>query len=198
MKNLLKSKLLRFLLPIMLVVGMLGFAVPVSAATSNTITITGTAAFVTITTNNSTWTINGLTGSGYMNTSTTYYSNPAGDTIAPASTVLQASCYFDTTNGGNIPIDLTVNVPNFTSGDAMTNGSGTPGANAFAAFGYFQGETGFPGSKVTLAATGSGVLISNLAAAGNKYWGIMIQTQTGAWASAVAETSSCTIAATPH
>lgn len=191
-------KRLRVLLPLLMaLVLLLTFSVPAYAATSNTITITGTPAYIEITTNVNTWTINGITGSGYMSNNTTYYSNPGGDTVAPSATVVDGECRFDTTNGGNIAIDLSVNIPDFTGGDASTNSNlGTNDTTKFGAYTYVSGVAF--ASKVIAKASGSSVSISNLAAAADKYWGIMLTTQSNAWTSATAMSSSCTISAVAH
>jgi hypothetical protein len=110
---------------------------------------------------------------------------------------VDGECRFDTTNGGNVAIDLTVNIPDFSGGDASTNSNlGTNGATTFGAYTYVSGVAF--ASKVIAKASASSVAISNLAASANKYWGIMLTTQSNAWTSATAMTSSCTIAATIH
>jgi len=166
------------------------------AATSADVTITGTPTFIAITGTDS-WTINGLTGDSKMDVNTTYYSNPLGDTTSPSATVVDGECKFTVTNASsNVALDLTVNIGNFSGGDAMTNSNlGTNGANSFGAYTYYSGMT-YTG-KVIGKTTGSAALYSDWSGSTLK-WGIELKTQSGAWTSGTAETSTATITATEH
>ncbi len=59
----------------------------------------------------------GVTAKGFMAPDTVYYSNPLGDATVPADPVVDAGCRFTITNVSTIPIDLTVNFPDFAGGD---------------------------------------------------------------------------------
>ena len=143
-----------------------------------------------------TWTINSLTGNSHILTSTTYYSNPLGDTITPPATVNDSSCYFTVTNSSNVAIDLTVTFGNFSGGDAMINGNtGSAGATTFGAYSWYSGMTYT--NKVIAKDIGSAVLYSNFTGSTLK-WGAEISTRTTAWASGTDETATITITATQY
>ena len=165
-------------------------------AVNPTVTVSATGQYLSFSNTPDTWTVGGLTGSGFLVPNTIYYANPAGDTTAPASTVLQASCNFTITNGSNVNVAFTVNWANFSGGDAMTNHNATPppGANSFAAAIYWVGETSYPSTAVICKASGSSAFITAVAPATTSvYWGAQITTQTGAWASGNAETAIMTL-----
>lgn len=184
------SRILVGLLLAMIIVA--SVSVPTMAATSNNITITGAPAFMSISTAQNTWTINGITGSGKMANNTTYYSNPGGDTVAPSATVVDGECYFTTVNTSTIATDVTVNIPNFSGGDAMSNSNtGSNGATSFGAYSYYSGMT-YSG-KVIAKASGSDVLKDALAATTDIKWGIELKTQSNAWVSGSSMTSTMTI-----
>jgi len=189
-----KKTMKRSIISIVLAVALL--AIPVSgafAATSQNVAVTATPSFVSIANTPADWTINGITGSGVIVESTTYYSNPIGDTVAPSATVVDGECRFAVTNTSTVATNIVVNFPNHTGGDASTNGSGTAGASAFAAFGYVSGE--LLSNKVTLLATGSGNLISAQAATTNFKWGMQYDSQTGTWTSGTGMTSTVVMTA---
>ena len=168
------------------------------AATSQSVTVTATPSFISISNAPGTWTINGITGDSRIDTSTTYYSNPLGDTTSPSDPVTAGECQFTITNTSNIAIDITVNFEDFTGGDAMTNGnSGSAGASTFGAYSYHEGMT-YSTGKVVAKATGSGALKTNLAASTNLKWGVAISTQTDDWSSGDAMTSTVTVTATAN
>jgi len=166
------------------------------AATSQNVAVTATPAFISIANTPTDWDINDVAGATgkTIAPSTTYYSNPLGDTTPPAATVVDGSCRFTVTNTSSVITNIVTNFPNHTGGDASTNGSGTAGANAFAAFGYVSGQ--LLSAKVTLLNTGSGDLISNLAASTGFLWGMQYDSQTGAWASGTNMTSTVVMTAT--
>ena len=185
----------RLIISIFLAVALL--VIPVSgalAATTQNVTLTATPAFIAISNSPADWTINGITGNSVIEPSTTYYTNPLGDTTVPTATVVDGECRFTVTNTSTVATNIVVNFPNHSGGDASTNGSGTAGANAFAAFGYVSGVA--LSSKVTLAASGSGNLISNLGATTDFKWGIQYDSQTGAWTSGTNMTSTVDMTAT--
>ena len=151
------------------------------AATSDTVTVTAVPSYVGISNAPNTWTINGITGSGVIATSTTYYSNPLGDTTAPAATVADADCRFTVTNSSTIPITLTVNFGNFSGGNAMTNSDlGTAGATTFGAYAWASGVT-YATGKVIAKTAASSAMKTSLAALTNIKWGLTISTSTDAW-----------------
>lgn len=196
-----KMKLFRVLVPLLLVlIGISGYAIPVSAATTAVVTVTAAPAFIAITIAPTTYTINSdNSGSGKVAPSTTYYSNPLGGTTAPSATVDDSECDFTVTNTSTIVTDLTGNMSDFASGDAMANVNGaTPGANSYSAYAYYSGETF--SAKVLLKSSGSatGNFKSSLGATTNLKVGFQLSTQTGAWASGTSMTSTLTITATAH
>ena len=172
-----------------------GISVPVFAATSQDVTVTATPAFISIANAPSTWTINGITGSGVIAEDTIYYSNPLGDTTTPSTTVVDGECRFTITNTSTVAIDLTVNFPNHTGGDASTNSNtGANGASSFGAYSYFSGVAF--ASKVIAQASGSAVAYDALAASTDIKWGLEYESQSGTWTSGSAMSSTVNIAAT--
>lgn len=170
-------------------------AVPVFAATAADVDVTATPAFVSITNLPTTWTINGVaSGDSLIRPTTTYYSNPLGDETAPASTVDDADCEFTVTNDGSVNVNIAIDFPDFTAGDAMTNGgTGDGGVGTFGTKGYVSGE--LLSAAVVLLATGTPTVISDLAP-GSKKWGIMLATQTDDFTSATSMTATVTLTAT--
>jgi hypothetical protein len=174
------------------------WAVPLQAATSQNVTVTATPAFIAISNDPATWTVNGITGSGVINPSTTYWANPLGDTTSPTvGGAVNGECRFTLTNTSSVAIDLTVNFPNHTGGDASTNSNNdTPGATAFGARSYFVGKA--QANWVIAQSTGSAEAYDNLAATTNIKWGMKYQSQTGAWTSGTNMTSTVVISAATH
>ena len=111
--------------------------------------------------------------------------------------MVDGECQFTATNDGNVAIDITINFPDHTGGDASTNsnsGYGTNGASSFGASSYISGLA-WPGGAVTLQASGSSVSIDALAASGTKKFGIAYKAQSGAWTSATAMNSTVALTA---
>lgn len=190
----------RWMLSLAMVVALLASIVTPSmanAATTGTVTVTAQGLFVAITDAPATWTINGSSdsGNGFIYPNTTYYSNPAGGTTAPAATVLDASCEFTVTNASSRTpngLTLTVTWPAFTGGDAMAqSGTGSAGATSFGSYCYYSGMTF---ANKVVCNTSSAAMTSNWNGSTLK-WGVQINTQTNAWASGAAETSTITITA---
>lgn len=180
-----------------LLAGLLSPAIAL-AATSADVTITGTPTYIAIT-GTDTWTINlGTNGDGKMDIATTYYSNPLGCNLSPSDPVVDGECKFTVTNASsNVPLTLTVNIANFTGGDAMANSnSGAGGVGTYGAYVYSTGMT-YSSGKVVAKATGSAALTTNFTGATLK-WGITISTQTDEWTSPTAETTTATITATEY
>ena len=175
---------------------LLGISVPVLAATSQDVTVTATPSYIAIANAPSTWTVNGITGGGKIAPATEYWSNPLGDTTTPSDPVVDGECRFTITNTSNVITDLTVNFIHFTGGDAMQNsGTGSGGVGTFGAYSYCTGMT-YSTGKVIADNTGSGPMKEDLATTTNIKWGVSCDTQTDAWTSGNAMTSTVTITAT--
>ena len=196
-----KKLILVIMLVVMMTLGLTGMAL---AATSDTITVTATPAFVGISNSPATWLINGINGApadkvgdGKIRRNILYYANPLGDRTAPSATVLDAECQFTITNTSNVHTDISVNFPDFVGGDAMTNSNlGSNGVGAFGAYAWYSGMT--YANKVIAKDTGSDILLSDLGEATNKKWGLEVKTQTGAWTDPTSMTSSVVVSAEEH
>ena len=189
----------RLLITFILVVALL--VLPVSealAATSAQVTVTAVPGYIEISNSPGTWTINGITGNGYISTNTTYYANPTGDNITPESPVVNGDCRFTLTNNSSVNCTITVNFSDFTGGDAMTNGNtGSAGTTTFGAYSYHSGMTTYASDKVISKDTGSDGWSDNLTPAqGTLDWGVEITTRTDDWTSGTSQTSTVTITAT--
>jgi hypothetical protein len=166
------------------------------AVTSATVTITSAPAFVGISNAPNTWTINGITRSGYSKNDTTYYSNPLGDITIPANPVVDAACRFTITNTSTIATNITLNISDFSGGDASPNtNAGTNNATAFGAYGYATGMATYATDKKIAKTTGSDQFVTNLAGTTDKKWGIEIKTQANDWVSSTNMTATATITA---
>lgn len=143
-----------------------------------------------------TWTMNGLMGSGVIQIDTIYYANPQGDTQAPASTVADADCNFTITNSSTMAIDLTCTMGSFSGGDAnMTNSdTGANGATTYGAYSWFSGI--LYANKVIIKSVGSDVGYDGLPATTDIKWGVEVETQTNEWAGGNSSTATLTITAT--
>jgi hypothetical protein len=197
MKKFMKMKVLGIFAVVALLAGVLSPAVAF-AATSADVSITGEPTYIAITGNNS-WTINlGTNGDGKMDIATTYYSNPLGCNLSPSDPVVDGECKFTVTNASsNVPLTLTVNILDFTGGDAMANSnSGSGGVGTYGAYVYCTGMI-YSSGKVVAQATGSAPLKTNFTD-GTLKWGITIATQTDVWTSPTAETTTATITATEY
>lgn len=199
MKGLFKRKWSLVLITFILVIGLaVGMTVPTLAASTATVTVTNTTQFLSITNNVSTYNFN-ATGAAHLGVlpSTTYYSNPLGQTTAPSSTVVDGECAFDVTDASSVAVDITFTASNMSSGDASTNGNtGTAGATSYGAYTYVSGIA--LASKVECSSSGSAVGISNLGASSAKYWGLQINEQTNAWTTATPATFTLLATASAH
>jgi len=166
------------------------------AATSQNVSVTATPAFISISNAPGDWTINGITGNSRIAPSTTYYTNPLGDTTSPTiGGAVDAESRFTLTNTSNVAIDLTVVFPHMAGGDASTNGNtGAAGATTFGAKTYFTGQAS--GAWVVAQNVGSAEGKDALAATTNIKWGLIYLSQTNAFTSGTAMTSTVTITAT--
>jgi hypothetical protein len=195
-----KKKLLGVLLMVLSLVSLIGLtAIPIQAATTATITVTNTTQYLAISVSPTTYNFN-ATGAAHPGVlpSTTYYSNPGGQTTAPSSTVVDGECAFTATNGSSVAGDITNNMSDMTGGtDNSTNGNtGAAGATSYGSYTYISGIA--LASKVLLKSSASGVAISNLAAAGTKMFGIQLNEQTNAWTGATAATMTVTLTVAAH
>lgn len=181
----------RLISTILAVVMLCTMAVPAWAATSQDVLVTAAPAYVSVTNAPSTWTLNGLTGSGKIAPDTIYYANPGGDTVAPSATVIDGECNFTLTDGSSVSIDIYVNCDDFSGGDAnMTNSNlGTNGATEYGAYSWYSGMT-YSG-KVIMKSSASSVLKSSHT--GNIKWGAEIETQTNDWAGGSSSSANMTI-----
>jgi hypothetical protein len=201
MRRWFKVRLLTSIMVALLVV--LVVSVPISSATTASIVVTATPSFVGITISQNTWTINGIDGSGKIAPNTTYYSNgtgATGDVTAPSATVVDGECYFTVTNAATIVTDLTTNMSDFSGGDASTNsnsGYASNGATTYGASTYISGST-WPDNAVILKSSASDAMKSSLAATTDLKFGVAIKTQSDAWTSGSAMTSTITVTSTAH
>jgi len=172
--------------------------VPALAATEQEVTVTGVPAFIAISNAPATWDINDVDGATGKTIApdTLYYSNPEGDTTIPTvGGAVDGECRFTITNTSTVPIDLTVLFPDHTGGDASTNSeTGENGATTFGAKSYFSGQ--IEAAWVVAKDTGSAAGLEDLAATTNIKWGLIYESQSDAWTSGDAMTSTVTITAT--
>jgi len=169
----------------------------VFAATSDTVTVNATPAFIGMTVAPDTWDVNAITGGGMVGINTTYYSNPLGDTTVPSDPVVDGECRFTITNTSTIATNTTVNFADFVGGDAITNSdTGSNGATTFGAYSWNSGDTTYATNRTVAQTVGSNYMHSNLAAATNIKFGLELTTQTNAWASGVMMQATVTITLT--
>jgi len=198
-----RKRMLRLAIVLASVVAlMLGVVTPVLAETSQNVTVTATPAFIAISNAPGTWAPNdiegdGVTPKGFTAPDTVYYSNPLGDELSPSDPVADGECRFTLTNTSTIPIDLTVNFPDFTGGDASANTDtdGSNGVGEFGAFSYFSSDD-YSTDKVVAKSTGSDTAFAALAATTDIKWGLTYESQSDAWTSGSAMTSTVVITAT--
>jgi len=184
----------RILVGIVLAIALILLAVVPAMATD--ITITATPSYISFSSTPTTWTLNGITGSGVIATDITYYANPLGDTTPPGTTVADGECQFTWTNDSSVNIAITVNCGSFTGGDAtMTNsGTGSNGATSYGAYSWYSGMT--YANKVVVKSSGSDALYTTTTPGEDKKWGAEILTRTDAWTGGTSSTAIMTITAT--
>jgi len=191
-----------FLLALVLIVGQ---TVPLLAAAGTTqdITVTATPAFLSIELDVTTWVPNdivgdGVTPKGTIGPDTVYHSNPLGDETSPSDPVVDGECRFTIDNTSTVAIDLTVNFPDHTGGDASTNSdTGANGATTFGAYSYCTGMT-YSTGKVIAKTTGSDPMKENLAADTDLQMGLTYESQSDAWTSGSAMASTVVVTATVY
>ena len=168
------------------------------AATFQEVTVTATPSFISISNSPGTWAINDVAGAGGKTilVDTVYYSNPLGDTTVPSDPVVDGECRFTITNTSSVAIDLTVNFPDHSGGDASTNSDlGTNDTTKFGAYSYCTGMT-YSTGKVIAKKAASSVMKNALAASTGIKWGLAYESQSNAWTSGTAMTSTVVITAT--
>ena len=197
-KIIMKRALISVLMALVLVIAP---AIGANAASTATVTVTAVPSFLDISVAPTTWTINGIDGNGTIATNTVYYANPAGssgDVTAPNATIVDGDCQFTATNSSTVPVNIAINMSDFSGGNAMTNngtGYSTNGATTYGASVYVSGLA-WPGGAVTAAASSSSNSITSLAASGTKKFGVAIKTRTDAWTAGTSLTSTITLTAT--
>jgi len=172
--------------------------VPVSgvlAATTAEVTVTAVPSYICIANAPIDWTINGITGSGVIEPSTTYYSNPLGDTTSPTTTgAVDGECRFTITNTSTVATKYTVIFADPVAGDSTNGNTGTAGPTTFGAKTYFTGQAS--AAWVVAKNAGSDIAYPSLAASTDIKWGLIYASQTDAWASGTSMVSTVTITAT--
>lgn len=169
---------------------------PAMGATSASVTINATPAYVSITSTPDNWTVNGdAGGTGTIAVNTEYYANPTSDIQPPSATINATACRFTMNSTSSVAIDVTVNMGNFTGGDAMVNAN--TGNNTAGGYGGWTWKTGdtYPADRVLAQSAGSPLLNDALAANTNFTWGAEMETQSGAWTSSTQMTTTMTISA---
>jgi len=191
MKRLLISSILALALLMVPVAGVL------AAEDTATVNVTAVPSFVSISISNTDWTINEISGSGVLTKDTTYYSKASGDeTLTFSDPVTDAECWHTVTNDSSVNITLKADMSNFSSGtDPMTNGNGTAGANAFAAW-VSESGSDWSTDKVVMNTTGSITFWTSSSAGDDIKIGFGVQTQTGDWTGGGAQTSTIILTAT--
>jgi hypothetical protein len=127
-------------------------------------------------------------GDGFVRPNILYYSNPLGDTTAPANPVVDGACYFTFDNNSNVAIDIYCKMADFTTlgaGIPMVNSEGgytdNAGPNEFGASGYVKDGAWGPGPGVIFPRVlYSAKFISALAKQGGAdtiKWGVALLTQ---------------------
>jgi len=195
-----KKLVISLILALALLVG------PVSGAlalTSQDVTVTATPSYICIVNAPDAWVINDVADAGgkTIEPNTQYYSNPLGDITVPAATVLDTMCRFTITNTSSVNINIVINFPSHTGGDASTNSDdGTNGATTFGAFSYtsYAGFNTFATDKEIAKTTASTALLTTTTPGDNFLWGLTYLSQSGAWTSGIAMESTVVITATVY
>ena len=190
---------IRLAVTILTILGVLTFSIPSMAATTAVVTVTYQPRFIGISIDPTTWTINGITGDSLIDTSTTYYSNPLGDTTSPTvGGAVDAECRFTITNTSNVHIDIKVTSADAAGGtDPMDNNNdGTADVGKYGAKSYFTGQ--LAAAWVVSKSAATGIALADLGETTNIKCGLIIATQTDAWAGGTQSTFTSTFAATAH
>ena len=191
------KRILFTLLAVLALVLSIGVPVFGAAGTTQDITVTATPKYLAIEIDVLTWVINGITGTGVIDPSTTYYSNPIGDTTAPTATVVDGECRFTVDNTSTVHTNLKLHWHTFTGGDAnMINvDTGAADATHFAGFCYLSGALLSAKVQVTIADI---EVKHDLGETTDVKFGLQIDTQTGAWAGGDPSTATVTMTVEAH
>jgi len=180
-----------------------GLVTPTMAATSQSVTVTATPAYVAIANTPNTWTLNGVKSDGFILVDTIYYAIDAtgtADTTGPGATVTDADCRFSLTDTSSVNITLKVTMEDFAGGSVnMANSeSGLNGATSYGAYSYYSGMT-YTAKKVVKKVANIGttdVMYTSTSPGGADIkWAVQVETQTDAWAGGTASTATLTITA---
>ena len=157
------------------------------------VTVTAVPSYIDISISNTAWTLNGISGSGALAINTTYYSQKTqSETTVFGDPVLIANCQNLVTNSSGINITLKADMSNFANGTVpMTNGNGTAGANAFAAWVCAAGSN-WSAAEV-MQTSGSTIFWTSSSAGDDIDVAFGVQTQTGAWTDATSQESTITL-----
>lgn len=190
----------RLLISIVMAVALLVIPVSGALAATETVEVTATPGYVAISNAPDAWILNGIGGgNSAIDPDITYYSNPLGDTTAPAgANVVDGECLFTITNTSTVSTNVVIDIEDFTGGsDPMLNSdAGTNGAGTFGAHTWYSGMT-YTGKVIAKkTATGSANLISGLTATTNLLWGMEVLTQSDAWTGIDSSTATITITVT--
>jgi hypothetical protein len=190
------KRILRIILPLFIaLVVVMSMSIPIYSALSDTITITNTPQFISISIAPDTYNINGADGKG-AKPSTTYYTNPSGmETTPTVGGAVDGECAFTITNTSNVHIDLKVTSSDFAGGsdNSANSDAGTAAAATYGAKSYFSGQAAaaWEVAKVAIDATG----YANLGETTNIKFGMIIAEQTNAWTGATPATFSVVVTA---
>jgi hypothetical protein len=185
------------------VILMVGGVSPTMGATSQSVTVTATPAYVAIANTPGTWTLNGVKGDSFIDVNTTYYAigdTGTSDTTGPGATVTDADCRFSLTDTSNVDITLKVTMEDFTGGSAnMVNSeTGSNGATSYGAYSYYSGMT-YTNKKVVKKVANIGttdvMYTSTTPGGADIKWAVEVKTQTDAWSGGTSSTATLTITA---
>jgi hypothetical protein len=188
----------RLVISVIVAVVLLMIPVSVALAAEDTaqVTVTAVPSYVSISINPGSWTINGISGSGVLEIDTIYYSKDSGsETTAFGDPVVAGNCEHAITNDSTVNITLKADMSNFTGGDAMTNGGGSNGASAFAAW-VCESGANWSSDQVVMNTSGSSVFWTSSSAGDDISVAFAVETQTGAWSSGDSMSSTITLTAT--
>lgn len=170
----------------------------VFAGTTANVDVTAVPSLVDVSISNASWTINGINGNGAIEANQTYYSQKTqGETTVFGDPVLTANCWNVVTNNSTVNITLKADMADFAGGTVpMTNGDGTQGANAFAAWVCAAGSN-WSTQKQIMKTTNSTVFWTSSSAGDDIEIGFGVQTQSGAWSDYTTQTTTILLTAAP-
>lgn len=162
------KRLLRIIIPVIIsLILVIGMVIPVSAATTQDVTVTATPTYLAITNSEASWAV------GVVATSGTYWWT--GDTTAPEEPFIDGDMKSTITNTGSIASDVDVKVAAFTGGVGWTiSTDDTPAAGEISLRAGITGTANEAG-MIQIITTDT-ELVDNLAAAGTKKWCMEMET----------------------